>query len=402
MATSPYKTPNQVADEYLRHLKGIRPDVNTDQTDTDWWVKAKVNGGIVSGAYADQRKIANDAFPQSARHEALEKHLNTYFNTGFNAAEAADGIAYFTGATGSTLTAGKEFTHLPTGNVYVSTEDAPLGTATTGTVPVVSVSTGQGQNLLAGALLSISSPPAGIDTAATAFTDIANGRNDESDSEAAQRILDRIRTPIAGGNETDYPQWARDADPSVTSAKIRRWYRGLGTVAVFITSGTTDIDEAIDNGQAIVKVPSQALIDKVAAYIDALNPTTDCSTVLPIDEATQDVTVRVRYKEGLTGGTILAGQTLTCEELVQREVSRALYKIPTGGRLLGTPASGFVLASEIEEVLDAGLSTSPYQQGVYAEILADRQVSDLSASGVNRGLIDNEVVIPGVISVAEM
>lgn len=61
-----------------------------------------------------------------------------------------------------------------------------------------------------------------------------------------------------------------------------------------------------------------------------------------------------------------------------------------------------VVASEIEESLDLGLSTSPYTTGEYAQILSDRQLSNLTGSGANRSLLGNEIAVPGVITVVEV
>ena len=60
------------------------------------------------------------------------------------------------------------------------------------------------------------------------------------------------------------------------------------------------------------------------------------------------------------------------------------------------------MASEIEEVLDANLSASPYQVGVKAQILIDRKVDDLSATGFNRLLLGNEIAVPGTLTVVEV
>lgn len=395
-----YKTPSQVADEYLLFLKSLRPEINDRQVDSDWYVRARVTGGVLSGVYSDQRKVGEDAFPQSARHDALDRHLYTYFNGTFNPATVANGFALVTGATGTAVSGGTlSFTYLPNGNAYVNTEDFTITASSGELVAIQSVNTGQIQNLLEGASLSVSTPPLGIDgTAIVANGPLSDGRNQETDAEAAARILAFIRNPVRGGTASDYEFWARTASPAVVTASVLRFPRGLGTVGVVISAGTTDIDQAIDNGDPIVLIPSDELVQTVQDYIETQRPLTDCVTVYKPIQVFQDVTVNVRFSSG-SSGTILTGQTLTQAELVQREVSRALYKTPPGGRRLG--ASGYVVASEIEEVIDLGLSASPYTVGILP-ILLDRQVLDLSASGANRGLLNNEIVYPGTITINEL
>lgn len=390
-----FKTPSQVSTEYRQFLKSLKPELNVDQKDSDWWVKGQVVGGVISGAYADQLKIRKDIFPKTARRDALVEFLDTYDLPPPFEAQPAQGEVSVTGDIGTVYAVGNLFQYDPNGNTYQVTEEVTL-TAATGTVPALSVNAGQNQNLLPGTILSMPSAPAGHQAAAV--LEMADGRNDESTEEIAQRVIDRIQQPIEGGNETDYPQWAREV-AGVTSAKLLRYPFGLGTVALYITSGTTDIDQAIDNGEPIIRTPSDALLEEVLEYIRPLKPATDCLSVFGAMEVPQDVTAWVRFANG-TGATIPEGQTLTQLEIVEREIKRALYKFPVGGRQFG--ATGFIVASEIEEALDSRLSASPYQEGSDFQMLLDRQVEDLAVSGANRRILPNEIPVPGTITVVEV
>lgn len=393
-----FRTPDEIAEEYLLELQSKKPEANVDQTDSDWYIRGRVVGGVVSGLYSDQRLIANDAFPQRARREALGRWLDLYLNDTFRPATEAEGLALVTGASGSSVPIDQQFLYQPNGNVYQATTGVDFDSATAILVPIISVNVGQDQNLLSGAPFLISSPPAGVDSMASASGDISDGRNEESNEEAADRILARVRTPIAGGTASDYEQWAVEADPSVVEANVIRFPFGFGTVGVVIAAGTTDIDAALDAGLPIVRIPSQALVDRVQDYLESKGPLTDCVTTFAPSGVDVDVTVRVSLVSGNLL-TIPAGQTLTQGELVQREVERAIYKTPPGGRQVG--ATGFVLASEIEEVIDLGLSASPYTLG-QIPILRDRQVEDLAASGPNLSLLATQVALPGTITVLEM
>jgi uncharacterized phage protein gp47/JayE len=394
-----YKTPKQIADQYLLTLKTLKPEVNTAQTDSDWWIRGQVVGGVFAGVYADQKKVSNDAFPQSARREALEQHLETQFGEGFKAATPSIGTVLLSAATGSTCPAGTQLVYDPNGNIYATTESVVFSAATAA-VAVQSINAGQDQNLLEGAVLSIPSPPFGVANTALVFDgNLSDGRNVETNEQAADRILTQIRSPLAGGKVADYKQFALDADPSVVQANVIRYPFGFGTVAVVITAGTTDIDEALENNIPIVLIPSDALVEKVQDYIETQNPITDCATVLKPASVGVDATVRVRFQQGDVD-TVLSGQTLTQGELVAREVMRAIYKTPPGGRLFGS--TGYVVASEIEETIDSNLSAEPYILGNIAQILVDRQLDALSATGPNLSLSANQVAFPGTITVVEM
>lgn len=395
-------SPDDVADEYLTHLKLLKPEVNKDQTDSDWWIRSRVVGGTVSGVYQDQNNISNDAFPQSARHEALDRHLFMYFNGTFNPATSSIGPVKVTGINGSPIPAGTQFLYVPNGNIYQSLTTSVLS-GPSGVIEVQSVSTGQSQNLLEGAELTLSSPPPGLDSTAVVFgDDLKDARDPETDQQASDRVLTRLRTPLGDGKVSDYELFALAADPSVVTATVVRYPTGFGSVLVVITAGTTDIDFALDNGQAIVRTPSAPLIETVQEYIEAHNVLTDCALVTGPDEVIVDVNVNVTYVSG-NNSTIPAnqipGQTLTQQQLVIREVQRAIYKNPPGGRRLG--ASGFLIASDIEEVLDNGLSAEPYNTGRFP-ILNDRQVLNLNGSNQNYLLTSNQIAVPGVITITEV
>lgn len=405
MANTGPKPPSAVAQDYLNELKSLKPSLNVDQTDSDWWIRSRVVGSVVAGVYADQRLIANDAFPQKARADATQRFLQEYFGPdpvqgNFLPATQAQGFVGVTGTTGQTLAQGLQLVYPPNGNQYTTTAAVTLDLlAGTGNVPVLSVAAGQGQNLGAGAVLNFPSPPAGLNpTAIVASGGLSDARDPETLQQARARVLLRIRQPLSVGRVSDYIQYAMLADPSVVSASVARFPFGLGTVGVYITSGTTNIDQAIDGGQAISVIPSAQLIATVQAYLELNRPVTDCVTVLAPVTIPVNVSVGVHYANG-NGSTIPAGQTLTQDQLVQREVSRAIYKHPVGGFPIGS--SGFVLASYIEETIDVKLSDEAVIAGSIP-ILLDRQVSGLSATGWNLMILPNQVAIPGTITIVQI
>lgn len=404
MATT-YKTPSQIAQQYLLYVKSFKPEVDTDRTDSDWWVRGQVVGGVVAGVYADQRRMADDAFPQSARTDALLQHLDLYFDGGFTDAQPSKGFVSVPGATGASIPQGMQLVYPPNGSLYTVTTTTPYAGATAALVPVQSVGTGQVQNLLQGAVLTIPSPPAGVQSTATVVNgNLADGRDTETPDEARGRILTQVRTPLAGGKTADYQQFALAADPSVTSASIIRYPFGFGSVGIVITAGTTDIDTALNEGQPIIVTPSQALIDKVQAYIDTQCPTTDFPTVFPPASVGVNVVVNVRFANGdintlLNDPLNPNGGLISQGSMVQREVKRAIYKTPAGGRQLG--GQGYVVAAEIAETIDVNLSATPYIVGSAAQLVADRQVQNLSATGANLSISGFQVPVPGSVTVIE-
>jgi uncharacterized phage protein gp47/JayE len=391
------RTPKQLADDYLANLKALRPEVNIDQEDSDWWIRSRVTGGVAAGISADLNKVSNDCFPQSARREALEQHLITYFGSGFYPATYAEGDVVISGASGTVVPGGQRFRHLSTGNEYQPTAEYTMPAAGSGTVTVRSVITGQAQNLLAGTTLEIQSPPTNVSSVAT-VTDaaITEGRDEETDSQAATRILQRLRNPVRGGTEADYITWTLAADTTVVAAKVLRHYYGLGTNVIVVSAGTTDIDAAIDNSQTINLVPDAGLLSEIQNYIDGYNPNTDAVYCIPPTPVNIDVTASVRFETG-DGSTTPAGANATQLELLQREIRRAIYKTPVGGRIIGD--YGYVMLSELESMIDLNLGNGTVTTGIKYQIVKDRQVSDLSATGANRRILSTEIAVPGTLNI---
>jgi uncharacterized phage protein gp47/JayE len=236
---------------------------------------------------------------------------------------------------------------------------------------------------------------------------ISDGADPESTDSYRARLLSREQSPPAGGNETDYPLFAFAADPSVRSAFIRRFGRGLGTVDIYITTGSTDIDTAVTNGQSIVRIPGSGVIATVQAYYDSHVPLTDMPRVYAPVEVAVPVTVNVALASGLTLSSVPADPTynplnLTVAQLIQREVSRVLYKQGVGGRIIPGLTGGFIVAADIEESLDVWLSAvkDPVTGLVQGKIpvLADRQVQKLNGVNWNYPLTQNQLASPGVIT----
>ncbi len=392
-----FETPDEISADYLTELKTLKPEVDIASEDSDWWIRGQVVGGVVSGAEADISTVSDDAFPQSARHDALEQHLIELFGSGFIPAQPSVGnILVTANSPGQTFPIATQAVYEINGNVYQATETVALGTATTGIVPIQSIASGQAQNLFNGTQLTLPSPPPGFtNTVTITGSDLQNGRDMETDAEAVARILLRLQSPPAGGTATDYEQWALAASPSVTSAQVLRFIYGLGTVGVIITAGTTNINAAIDAGEPVIRTPSQSLIDTVSAYIATLSPLTDCVTVLGPNEIPVNVTMMRTYVDGTDGASIEPTTGLTYDALLIREIGRALYLMGTGGTSIG--GSGFVVASQIEEAIDDQLVGSPYGSANIANILIDRQILPLSASGYNLGVLSNQIFKPGNI-----
>lgn len=405
-----FPTPSQINTQYLQILKGIKPSLNVNDKNSDFVIRGKAFSGLASGLYGDQKKVNNDTFISSARPEALTVHGLDYNIPQQPATPAMSVQVEINGTNGTLINPGDlTFLYVPTNVLYTNTTGGMIALGVLD-LTVVSQVNGQIANIRAPDTLQVVSPPSGVGATAALIQDMADGSDAESTDSYRARLLSRLQNPPAGGNETDYPQFAFAADPSVRSVFIQRFARGLGTVDVYITTGTTDIDNAVTQGLAIVRLPSAGLIAIVQAYYDAHVPLTDCAEVFAPVEVPVDVTVNVVYAAGFTGATVPPDAdfnplNLTCEQLVEREISRSLYKLPVGGRVIPGFTNGFVFASDIEEQLDVSLSAvRDTQTGGFIgrlPILADRECQKLNGTDYNLPLLGNELAAPGVLTVVE-
>lgn len=400
--------PSDIQTQYFQILKSIKPSLNVNDPNSDFVIRGKALTGLVSGLYGDQAKVNNDTFVSTARPEGLALEGQDLGIAPQPATKADSPQVEVNGVNGSVVTPGQlTFLYVPTNVIYTNTTG---GTVSGGVldVEIQATITGQIGNVLAPDTLQVVSPPVGINTAAAIVQSIADGADVESTDSYRARLLSRKQQPPAGGNQTDYPNFAFAGDPSVRSATIRRFGRGLGTVDVYITTGTTDIDTAVTQGLSIVRIPSGTVIDNVQAYLDSHVPLTDCAEVFAPTQVNVPVTVNVVLAAGLTMSSVPSDPVnnplgLTCAQLITREVGRPIYKFPVGGRKIPGFTNGFVVASDIEESLDVWLSAVPDETtGLLIgkiPILADRQVQKLDGANWNLSLVANQLAAPGTITI---
>ena len=402
-----FPSPSDIFSQYTTILKSLRPDINVNDPSSEPIIRGKVLAGLVSGIYADQKKVNDDTYIQDARPEALDRRGADLGIPRQPSTPARSPDVLFTGTPGATASVGLTLRYIPTGVLYTLQTAVTLDGSGNGHGTVQANVNGQIGNVTAGDTLQIVSPPPGVSATVTLVQALADGSDIESNDLYKTRLLLRYQRPPAGGNSFDYPAFAFKADPSVRTALIRRFGRGLGTVDVYITTGTTDVDTAITQGLSIVRVPSSTAIANVQAYYNAYAPLTDCAQVFGPTEIPQDVTVRVDLVSGLTLSSIPADAVynplgLTVQQLVIREVARVLYKIPVGGRSLPGFTNGFVVGSDIEHNLDIFLSAVTDSTGQTIgkiPILLDRQVGNLDGLNTNRQILANQLVVPGTITV---
>lgn len=203
-------------------------------------------------------------------------------------ATAAVGNGLATGAAGTQVLAGTVLRG-QNGLDYRVVAAVTLGAGST-PVAVRCMSPGSAGNLIAGQLLTLIDPVPGC--ASTLTVDglgLGGGAEDELVDDWRLRVAAEWQVAITrgarSGKPDDYRFWARSAHPSVSGALVQPHALGIGTVLV----------RPICNGLAD-RMPSQAVLDAVAAYFYGIVPATaDWRLAPPIKRA---VTVSLHLLPG--------------------------------------------------------------------------------------------------------
>lgn len=203
-------------------------------------------------------------------------------------ATATVGYVLATGVVGTQVLAGTQLRG-PNGLDYTVLAAVVLGAGAT-SVSVRCDTTGSGGNLSAGQSLTLVDPIPGCANAMTIdAAGLTGGAEDENVDDWRARVAEEWQTVITrgarSGKDDDYRFWAKSAHPSVTGALIQRHVLGMGTVVV----------RPICNALAD-RLPTQAVLDAVAAYLQDIAPATaDWRVVAPVKLA---VTVSIHLLPG--------------------------------------------------------------------------------------------------------
>lgn len=233
-------------------------------------VLARVHAGGTHGLYGYLDWIAKQILPDKADDEILERHASIWLPAGRVPAAYAVGQITVTGTDGAVV---------PIDSIYkrsdgarYATEAEAIITGGTATITIVAVEAGQVGNGAANIALTLDSPIAGINAAATVTAGALTGGADiEEDDSLRIRLLERIQQPPQGGARHDYIGWAKEV-PGVTRAWCYPGELGDGTVTVrFVRDDDTSL------------IPDVNEVAAVQAYIDELRPVAaDLYVVAPI------------------------------------------------------------------------------------------------------------------------
>lgn len=275
----PLPTPDELAERLAGGFEAaaapfVPGGVDARSDNTVLGVLARVQANAAYLQHLHLRAIADDLHPDTAEKGRLEGHAAVWGITR-KAAAAATGSVTFAGTAGTPIPVGTRLTFGAAG--FVTTASGTVGAA----VPVAAEVAGAAGNVVAGAVLQLVSPLAGVapQSAVVGAAGLAGGRAAETDDSLRARLLELIRSPSRGGAATDYVVWAKRA-AGVEQVSVYSGWVGLGTVGVVV---------AMTGGAA----PSAGDLARVAAEIEAERPITASVTVVPAVPTAQPLTVQL-------------------------------------------------------------------------------------------------------------
>lgn len=374
----PFRTQQQVSTIYSTAALALNNSLDLTNPG-DWNFKSNTIGSVGSGLSQDLFILQKQMFAQTASGSNLDSMLSA-LNLAPRAGNLpALGQTVFASApsTGTyTIAQGQSFTNSLTNVTYQCTQTTivtDVNYATT-PIPIACTQLGTGFAVPASTVLTISSPIGGVSN--FTVTSMSDGVTQETDGEVSNRIIFNFQNPPGGGSPSNFVNWAQKTS-GVTSASVFIIVQeGLNNINVVLFGGSSNSTTILNSfptpGTFTRAVPS--LIPTVSNYIQSVRPVNDTVTVTTTETFLIPlvITVSVTLTTGFSLSTNIPSEGLTVIELIQREVRRAIVSVPPQG--INIDGTYIIPISLISQTLDAGLSASPIQTGIYASILLDRDV----------------------------
>jgi len=289
----------------------IRGDMATNVTNstvylrrTLEWGLAKTMAGAAHLLYGAVESLSKNVLGDLATGQWLDRIAAWLYIVRQVALPGSGTVEFTWTASGQDIPAGTVLTD-GFGNEYTTNalilDPAPANSAT----GVVTASyTGVASNVDTSVVLTITSPIAGINSAAAITVDFAGGSDLETDDELRARVLFKLANEPQGGSEADYVIWAQEV-AGVDSVWVIHPAAGLPYIAV-VYSGTAaeaTVQAYLDDTsrKPVTADPEALRLDLNAAYQRSVTMTLDLT---PNGDAAIEAAVEAQIDElfGREGG----------------------------------------------------------------------------------------------------
>lgn len=330
---------DQGAAEFESRLPGVLARVRRSLVG----VINRVLAAGLSALYQYAEWLNKQAWPDQADAEFLGEHGARWGVTRTEAV-AATGTARLTGTDGVTVPLGTTLQRAD-GVLYATTAEGTVA-AGQALIAVQAQTLGQAGNAGINTALSLTTPISGVATAATAYTALAGGADEEADDAYRARILQRIRQAPHGGSADDYLAWALEV-AGVTRAWVYPGEQGAGTVVL----------RFMRDDDAASAIPDAGEVAAVQTYIDARRPVTAAVSVVAPVAVALNFTIQLTPNTAAVKGAVEAELT----DLIRREA------MPGGTLLLSHLREAVsVAAGETDHVMTVPAANVVYATGQIA------------------------------------
>lgn len=283
---------------------------------------------------------AKQLFDATAEDEFLLRRAQPFGLTLILAVATAGPITT-TGNDGTVIGAGEEL-QAPNGQLYTTDADATI-VAGTVDVAVTARAAGAAANQIAGATLTFTQPPNGVDgTATVAAGGLVGGANQEGMERFKERFADRKKTPPRGGSSDDYVAWAKQASVDVT----RVW-----------PVGNKNNLDALEYGSVVIYFATDDLATPIptAGHITTVDDYLNLASIRPIGAKQIYVEAPVAKDLDITF-TSLDPNNATVQAALEAELADLLKR--------EAEPNGTILLSHIREAISIATGENDYTMTV--------------------------------------
>lgn len=257
----PFSRPT-LSDLINRTLASIRSRLTNEQMRrSDAQVYAREMAGTSHELHGHLQFLAQNIIYDTADTEYLDRYASIYLTQPRIDAVAALGFVTFTGTDGSIIPSGSPLVRAD-GVEYETDADVTIASGIA-LAAVTALLPGAAGNAIAGTVLSLSTPIAGVASNASVDSNaLTSGSDQEDDTSLRSRLLERIRKPPQGGAAYDYVAWAKEIG-------------GVTRVWVYpheLEDGGVTVRFVRDNDANIIPDPAEVTV--VQDHLDSLRPVT--------------------------------------------------------------------------------------------------------------------------------
>lgn len=221
-------------------------------------VFARVWSALTDGLYSALAFLSQQLFATTATKEFLSKIADSYGIYRLPA-QAAQGCILFTGTAGTAIPI-NTIVQRADGVQYTTTAGIVLPVTGFAEVPAIALVLGKLGNAAASVQLQVTSPIAGLASAAVCAAAIGGGADDELDDGLRARLLRRLRNPPGAGTVHDWEGWAFGLSAAVTRVWVVPTVYGFGTVGIVFTQDASSV------------IPPPSVVAQMQAYLAQFTP----------------------------------------------------------------------------------------------------------------------------------